>query len=119
MNGVAIRLPLSDLEALLEREVGYHLVPTVILGWDDYLNNRCSYEVGYILKASPGTLYVNSEVLPRPGYYEVTRNAAEQYGSLFQQVWMETTFLADGVTPIAVWDMLVHALDPITQIIIP
>ena len=105
INGVLVDLPLGDIGALLDREKGYDLVPVIVTQWETFLVGDNHYQIAYILQAHPEGHYVNAHILPRPGYYELTRDATKQFGPLFEFMWHQSTFMSDGVTPISVWEM--------------
>lgn len=108
VNGVLIDIPLKDLEELLDREEGYDLIPIVIADWNSLLKNTPEFSIAYTLYAPTQSSYTSHSIYPRPGYYEFTRDAATQFGPLFSLLWQNTTFMADGQTPITVWE---HWLD--------
>jgi hypothetical protein len=114
INGVLLDVPLKDIDALLKREIGYDLIPVVIADWQSMLDGKLNFDYAYILHAQRDSVYVNTAIFPRPGYYELTRNAATQYGPLFSLLWLNTTFMADGHTPIAVWEQWLKTQDPRT-----
>lgn len=116
INGVLIDVPLADIPALLYREEGYNLIPVVVSNWEALQTENYHFAIAYILQAPSGSQYVNSNILPRPGYYELTRNAAMSFGPLFELVWQNTTYMADGKTPVIFWENLIHDNDPITRV---
>lgn len=95
VNGVLIDVALDDIPNILLREEGYDLIPVIVQEW-----NSTSTRVAYTLHAPQNTVYTNTDILPRPGYYELTRDAALQFGPAFYLLWYKTTFLSDGVTPV-------------------
>lgn len=117
INGVLVEIPLEDIAALLDREEGYDLMPVIVSGWNDFIRESPQFEIAYILHADVDSPYVNSKIYPRPGYYELTRNAAKQYGPLFESIWHETTFMADGETHIDVWEEWIKQGDRRTNIV--
>ncbi len=82
----------------MKREIGYNLVPVIVTGWNGFLEGKVEYAIAYILQAPLGSLYVSDVILPRPGYYELTRDAARQYGPFYEMLWFNSTFMADGNT---------------------
>ena len=116
INGVLVEVPIEDITALLDREEGYDLMPVIISDWDDFIAEIPQFEIAYILHANADSLYVNSNIYPRPGYYELSRNAAKQYGSLFESIWHQTTFMADGETQIDIWEKWIEQGDRRTRI---
>jgi hypothetical protein len=105
VNGVLIQVPLEEIQYLLKREVGYDLIPIVAATWEQLCNStQPEWKIAYTLSALESSLYVNDEILPRPGYYELVCKAASHYGSLFELLWYLTTYLADGKTTICDWE---------------
>ncbi|SCA62445.1 hypothetical protein SCG7109_AA_00400 [Chlamydiales bacterium SCGC AG-110-M15] len=48
---------------------------------------------------------------PRPNYYELSRDAAKQYGPLYYFLWMNSTYMADALTPIAQWEKAIKSAE--------
>lgn len=117
VNGVLIEVPLADLSALLKREVGYDLIPIVITDWNAFLVGEYRFSIAYTLHAPAGSTYTDSHILPQPAYYELTRNAARQFGPFFELLWYSTTYLADGTTPVAIWERWSREGDSRTKLI--
>jgi hypothetical protein len=104
VNGVLVDVPLEDLPKLLEREEGYDLIPVVVTEWKTYLKGTPEFTIAYTLHASAESKYTNNAIYPRPGYYELTRDASSQFGPLFHFLWMGSTYLANGKTSILLWE---------------
>lgn len=114
-NGVLIDIDIDDIPDLLAREQGYDLVPFITAEWDTTNEHpTTNYKIAYTLQAPQGNL-TSQTILPRPGYYELTRNAAKQFGPVFYQLWFGTTYLSDGKTPIQLWEQKVQEQDLDTQ----
>jgi hypothetical protein len=104
-NGLLIDVVLEDIPHILAREVGYDLIPIIVQDWEAAIKEEQSnYKIAYTFHAPQGSIFTNSTIMPRPGYYELTRNAAKQFGPLFFLVWFKTTYLSDGKTPIGEWE---------------
>lgn len=114
INGVLVDVPLEDIEALLTREVGYDLIPIVVANWQGLLTGKFEFAIAYILSAPLSSSYVSLDILPRPGYYELTRDAAMQFGPLFGLLWYNTTFMADGKSSVDIWEKWLKEGDPRT-----
>lgn len=114
VNGVLIKIPLNEVSALLSREEGYDLIPIVVADWKDLLEKKFICQIAYTLCAPSESSYTDSDIFPRPGYYEMARNAAAQFGPLFLFLWENTTFMADGKTPIFLWEKWLKESDPRT-----
>ncbi len=105
VNGVVINIALDDIPATRTREVAYDLVPAACLDW-----RRLSQplSVVYVLRCpeSPweGRNYTDAQLAPHREYYSVCRDGAMDFGARFLELWLATTYLADGVTPVAKWE---------------
>lgn len=115
VNGILIEIPLNEVCALLKREEGYDLIPIVAADWEDLVNEKVHCQIAYTLHATSD--YTSQEIFPRPGYYEKTRDASAQFGPLFLLLWENTTYMADGNTPIALWEQWLKENDPRTCIL--
>lgn len=104
-NGVVVEMPIADVKALCQREVGYDLIPVVITYWEDAKKDRYpTFQVAYTF-SSPneprnGKIYTNSQILPRPEYLHLVRQGADTYGPEFRSFFEDSTYLADGKTPV-------------------
>lgn len=99
VNGVVFQVNVKDIPALLNREEGYDLVPLLYTSWDDFKNGKEPvFKIAYTFRAKVLGPYTNSDILPRPGYYELTRDAALEYGDDFYAVWLHSTYHSDGIT---------------------
>lgn len=116
VNGVVMEIPLEDIKNLLSREEGYDLIPIVIADWNSFIQKKeMKFEIAYALHAPQSSVYTSSHILPRPGYYELVRNAALQGGPLFELLWYNTTYFLDKC-PIYLWEKKIRMHDPETQI---
>ena len=105
INGVLMDVTIEDISHILFREEGYDLLPVVVQDWDNVADTlHPCYQIAYAFYAPQNSNATNSLILPRPGYYELSRNASLFYGQIFYRIWLKTTFLADGVTPITEWE---------------
>ena len=103
INGVLVPVSLSDVEPFRGREVGYDLEPVPCLDWEQ----RGSLFVAYVL-CSPdepraGKTRTSPELEPHRAYYDVCHRGAGEFGEKFLDFWLASTFLGDGVTPVAEW----------------
>lgn len=105
INGVLTDVALEDIPNVLLREEEYDLVPVVVQEWKNALDSlQPRYLIAHIFHAPQNRGATNATLLPRTGYYELTRDASLVYGELFYKIWLKTTYLADGVTPITEWE---------------
>lgn len=115
-NGVLLDVVLDDLPKVLAREDGYDLMPVVVQEWDVSTQaNKSGYKIAYTFHAPQHSSYTSETIHPRPGYYELTRNAAKQFGPLYSLLWFQTTYFADGKTPIIEWEKQVDNHEPQTE----
>jgi hypothetical protein len=99
VNGVVFRMNVKDIAAMLDREEGYDLVPILYTSWDDFQDGeKATFDIAYTLRAKALSRYTNSDILPRPGSYELISDAAKEYGEEFYRIWLSSTYHADGVT---------------------
>lgn len=97
VNGILIDLFLKDISALQRREVDYALVPVACMDW----TNRINPFPAYILQSERR---VDTHLQPHQAYYEICRDGAAQFGQEFLSLWLNTTFLGDGKTPVKEWE---------------
>ncbi len=104
-NGIVMKLTVTEIPAIRGREVGYDLVPVACLEWNDL--ERPPF-LAYILccfdEPREGKCHMNDKLEPHQGYYSVCRKGASEFGEEFLRLWLTTTYLADGVTPVAEWE---------------
>lgn len=109
VNGILIEVPIDELKPLCSREIGYDLVPVAVSVWHNrFLMKQADYEIAWTFCAPKNSFWTNGSLNPRPGYYELSRDSAKQYGDLFSSLWFLTTFCADGKTPIWLWERSVR-----------
>jgi len=117
MNGVTIEVPLDEIGPILSREVGYDLVPILYTKWDPFQKGeKPTFAVGYTFRAKALTKYTDETILPRPKYYELSRDAAKEYGAAFYQIWLNSTYMSDGQTKISKWEKALDNQREKTQI---
>ncbi|MHC4474052.1 MAG: hypothetical protein ACYTEL_00295 [Planctomycetota bacterium] len=106
VNGIVMKLSVREIPAMRGREVGYDLVPVACLEWNDL--ERPPF-LAYILccfdEPGQGSGHTNDKIEPHRGYYCVCREGASEFGEGFLRLWLATTYLADGVTPVAEWEV--------------
>ncbi len=103
-NGVVLDVPRESLADLCEREVGYDLVPVLYTLWVEALEvepDACpEFRVAYTFLAPEhereGEVRVNPNIQPRPDYYRLVREGATEYGPEYLQLFLDTTYSADG-----------------------
>lgn len=103
INGVIVEVALDDLPLLSKRETFYDLVPIITADWKSFLYGKFSFSTAYILAAPEKPGITSATILPRDAYFTFTRAAAAKYGSCFEDFWLNTTYLADGITPVSDW----------------
>lgn len=109
-NGVTIEVDSEDLAKLVERETGYDLVPILVTSWDEAVeqnpepNIRIAYAFVAVHELRDHIDYTSTEFYPVRGYLNMIQEASLAYGEDFARIWNETTYLADGTTPVETWD---------------
>ncbi|CCB86044.1 putative uncharacterized protein [Parachlamydia acanthamoebae UV-7] len=104
LNGVLLQLPLPDLLTLTKGEVGYDLMPVLVVRWNDALDESKPAELilAYTLIApdykGTGDRYTNDKINPIPGYVKFLQNGLKNFGEDYEAMWWATTFLADKKT---------------------
>lgn len=98
-NGRVIEVPVSDLEALREREQGYHLDPVL---WIPWRTEGAPAQVAYVLRADDtpwhGRVVIDDSILPNIPYVNLCREGARLVDELFEELLLTTTWLADRRT---------------------
>lgn len=105
VNGVLYSLDKKDLANLIYRENGYDLIPVIVEPWPK--NPDGQFAIAYTFSAPKeprgGKIYTNDRIAPYPRYYYTVENGVKKYGQEFLTLWLETTYLSDGKTPIKDW----------------
>lgn len=105
ISGVLLEVAFSDLPALRLREADYDLVPVVCVDWD---SANPIPEPAYVLccdeQSGLGRVRVDRSLMPNRDYYRLCRDGAESFGSAFLRHWLDSTFLADGITRVGEWE---------------
>ena len=105
VNGIVMKLSIDEIPAVRRREKEYDLMPVVCLDWVKFESTPF---LAYILRC-PDELpehpcYSNNELMPHHHYYSICREGAAQFGEEFLEIWLKTTYLADGVTSVYKWE---------------
>jgi hypothetical protein len=104
VNGILIEVSVPDIPSLREREKHYDLVPVACLWWNA---PEAPPFLACILcrpgRPCQGTRFANDRIEPHPVYDKVCRDGAAEYGDEFLEMWLDSTYLADGVTPRRQW----------------
>jgi len=110
LNGVIIDVPRDELKALCLREVGYDLIPVVAVLWDEAIecDGQPEFFVAYVLRALDkphlDKQYTEKDIEPFTAYYEDVKAGAAEYGPDFLDLYLQTTYLADGKTNLKEWE---------------
>lgn len=108
VNGVLYSINKKDLENLIYRENGYDLIPVIVEPWPQ--NPKGHFAIAYTFSAPKeprgGKIYTYNNMQPNTKYLSTVENGVKNYGSDFLNLWMETTYLSDGKTPIKHWTSL-------------
>ncbi|MFI0478499.1 MAG: gamma-glutamylcyclotransferase family protein [Candidatus Rhabdochlamydia sp.] len=104
VNGVLIWVTHDDLAKLIQREKGYHLKPVILSDWNqDSEISLPNFWFAYVFIAPSDSSYSHPKINPYPPYANAVLLGAKRYGDLFFTFWLETTFLADLITPFSAW----------------
>ena len=104
VNGVLMWVTHDDLKKLIQREEGYHLKPVILSDWkQDPETSLPNFWLAYMFIAPSDSPYCLSKINPYPPYANAALLGAKRYGDLFFTFWLETTFLADLITPFSAW----------------
>jgi hypothetical protein len=104
LNGVLFDLSLDDLVILSKREVGYDLVPVVVMKWQTAIDHQKEPQmfIAYTFQApdykGEGERYTSPHVNPVPGYFNYLQKGIKNFGPDFTAMWWATTYLADQKT---------------------
>lgn len=106
VNGILFEIALEEIPAFRGREKGYDLVPVATISWNEI--NDPPF-LAYILRCPDGPIdgksLTNDQIDPHKQYYLTCRGGAHEIGEDFLHFWLETTFLADKVTPVSQWEV--------------
>lgn len=105
LNGVLLEISVGEIRAMQAREKGYDLLRVACLRWNAIEEPPF---LAYILRCpdepQSGRKRTNDELEPHREYYWRCRRGAGELGEEFLRFWLSTTYLADGVTPVAQWE---------------
>jgi len=107
VNGRLVMVGLGDLDALREREFGYDLRPVLCMQWSDW---DSAPFIAYILVAVhpsvDGRRVTDDSILPHPAYARTCRAGANAVSEEFLELYLNTTYLSDRKTSLAVWERI-------------
>ena len=106
INGVVMEVALADVPALRAREVGYDLAPAPTLLWEDL--SGLPFTTWVLCAPQEPTLgesHTNDQLSPHREYYRQCRQGAADIDADFLQLWLATTYLGDGITPVSQWEV--------------
>ena len=112
VNGVTIEVDLEDFSRLVMREIGYDLVPILVVDEKDIadenpnLDVRVAYTFVAMNELRNHINYTSTKYYPVRGYLRAVQEAAAMHGKKFAKLWNKTTYMADGVTCINDWDQM-------------
>ena len=107
LNAILLELPLSEIPALREREIGYDLEPVACIDWNG-LEKRFFVAYSLLCPDEPrlGKKRTDNSLMPHRNYYQVCKKGAKEFGEPFLQYWLSTTYLADGITLVNEWESI-------------
>ena len=109
-NGVMIEVDQEDFMRLVQREVGYDLMPILVADWDSVIaENPCvKMQVAYTFivpdEIRNGVDYTQTKYYPVRGYLHASEDGASVFGKAFLKLFDYTSFLANGTTRVNQWD---------------
>lgn len=110
VNGVTIEVDLEDFSRLVLREIGYDLVPILVVSEKDILDEhpnldvRVAYTFVAMNELRDHINYTSTKYYPVRGYLHAVQEASAMHGERFAKTWNKTTYMADGTTLIDNWD---------------
>lgn len=110
VNGVVMKIDQEDFTRLVQREVGYDLMPILIADWDSVIaeNPKVEINVAYTFivpdEIRNGIDYTQTKYYPVRGYLHASEAGASAFGKTFLKLFDYTSFLANGTTRIYQWD---------------
>lgn len=110
INGVVMEVTSEDLAKLVQREVGYDLVPVLVADWNDVISENPQVEVkiayAFIVpdEIRQGIDYTQTKYYPVRGYLHLVQEGSAAFGDKFLEYWNSTTFLSDGTTSVSQWN---------------
>jgi len=100
----------EDLVQLIQREIGYDLVPMLVADWNEVIseNPSVNVKIAYTFlvpdELRSGVDYTQTKYFPVKGYMRAAQEGAAVFGPEFLNYWNATTYLGDGTTPVTQWD---------------
>lgn len=108
-NGVLLKFEIGspDYEHMKFRERSYSIVKIKVVDYKSLLNGEPKYITAYVLSANASLVDVDITLRPHVIYHELVLDGAndvEKRGNTgFLELFMQTTFLPDGKTPVKKW----------------
>ena len=100
-NARLVTIPIADLDGLRMREIAYDLAPVAWQPWNDH---TIEPELAFTLCATSrpffDTVWVSPDILPCLPYLDLCRTGARRVSPDFDKMFIDTTTLADGCTPL-------------------
>lgn len=109
-NGVVMKVDQEDFMRLVQREVGYDLMPILVADWNSVIaEDPCvEIKVAYTFivpdETRNGIDYTQSKYYPVRGYLHASEDGASVFGTAFLKLFDYTSFLANGTTRVYQWD---------------
>ncbi len=103
-NGRVVPVAAADLPALRQREYGYHLRSVTCLRWDAWESEP--FAAAVLAAEDPvinGRQVIDNTLDPNPAYAGIVDAGATAVSEPFHELFLDTTFLADGKTTLQQW----------------
>lgn len=107
INGIIYEVDAEDLVRLRPRERGYDLEKLHVVDYIDAQDPHCKRPriiETYFLRATSDH-QTSTRNLPDINYLNVCAEGVRPYGSAFARLFLDTTYLSDGTTPLSHWLM--------------
>jgi cation transport regulator ChaC len=96
-NGLIMNVPAAEIANLRKREIGYDLVQTSCIYWDDKeWETRPVFVLSCEHKLFKGKWLTKSDLPPHPNYLQTCLKGAQSLGDDFYEFWCRTTYQGNG-----------------------
>ena len=103
-NGRVVPVAAADLPALRQREYGYHLRSVTCLRWGAWESEP--FAAAVLAAEDPvinGRQVIDNTLEPNPAYVAIVDAGTKAVSESFHELFLDTTFLADGKTTLQQW----------------
>ena len=110
INGIVMDVDSKDLFRLIQREIGYDLVPMLVADWEEAISENPSIkmEIAYTFivpnELRNGIDYTQPKSYPLKEYLHAIQKGSAVFGHQFLDFWNATTYLGNGTTTVKHWN---------------